>query len=580
MHDSSRIGLPEEALRALGMFSTVLNPMTNAEKQGAAIAGAAAEAILKGREDDATDRQNPLARKHVSVPLVPTLTKVSPHQVPAGPPPAPKDLQHFLQGNRINFNVISQGSAAPRHSPPVAPQAILGSSYPASPAPPIAGPSGSVVVQPPWMSAMAAAAPSAVAAMQNAVPMVVPASAMPAMARTMPLGMTGMLPFSPGGAPSLFPMTANTPASFVPTPKPSLPKSKYEPLLKRPQSSLEDEEDLSGVVECMPIWPGDCRGIIYQIATDFGRLPWSCPVLSGKVGVRSTLLTRGWPSDIVAPVFEFQVCYTENEPNAFASVDLRTYRACVTHYALAHRHSGPGRPAREPYTGYFIRNWEMQGSDDGQTWDLLSEHKNDSMINKFRPYSIANVKVEPKKFYRHFRVRVVDPGNSQGTHALIISCLELYGRVEPIPFHERHLYSDPPPPPPPPKPPAFHRQGKGQAADPRRRGPRRKGGPAEEGPSSEAEAEAPTPSPGDAPSVTEAAPELSAAPPETPAAPSPEPPAGEAAAAAGGPEGEALIPPPAAPAAGPGPGAAATEAPPPAEGPGVEAAPPAAGAAV
>jgi hypothetical protein len=486
LDSNSRNVYSEEALRALGVFSTALNPVPGSEKEGDTTSQP--KEYMRPREgpdlNDAVNRLIQDGPPPSSVPHAPP-----PRPLPSAPGSASADLQSFLQGNRIPFNVISHpGVAIPAAAPLPPYPSYLSQGFPMlgptmGPAmvpmyPPMAGHNPTPLLsQPPWITAVA---PSAAAAMHTAVPVVVPGLMPMQMGMQLPTG--GSMP----GFSSLFP-TGMPPSGMVPKPKP--PRSRYEPLLRRPVSSLDDDDSPTGAVECLPVWPGDCRGIIYQIASAFGRQPWQCPVLTQRVGVRTTPLTRGWPSDVVAPQFECQVCYTDNEPNAFAAVDLKTYRACITHYALAHRHSGPGRPPLEPYTGYFIRNWEMQGSNDCQTWDVISTHTNDSMINKFRPYGIAVVKQEQKKMYRHFRIRVVDPGNSQGTHALIISCLELYGKVEPIPESERHLYSDPPPPPPPPKP-AARRDGKGHGD---RRGVlRRKGDESEaaEGPAAAAAADA------------------------------------------------------------------------------------------
>eukprot|EP00670_Eutreptiella_braarudii_P010544 CAMPEP_0174313016 /NCGR_PEP_ID=MMETSP0810-20121108/4692_1 /TAXON_ID=73025 ORGANISM="Eutreptiella gymnastica-like, Strain CCMP1594" /NCGR_SAMPLE_ID=MMETSP0810 /ASSEMBLY_ACC=CAM_ASM_000659 /LENGTH=676 /DNA_ID=CAMNT_0015421635 /DNA_START=88 /DNA_END=2115 /DNA_ORIENTATION=- len=501
---------PNEALRALGVFSTALSPSTNmgplptVEKEGVSIADMTAESLLKTPSADLNDtvdriiKESPPAAR-TAAPEAPVSTalptvvvgpgpggppKVPPQPVVPAPAPGQGELQNFLQGNSITFNVVKQAQQPAAPAPPVpAPTApnnvMLGAPVmgaqpqlqanllqpvgaanaatlgmmqqmlaagltPSMPMGLGVMPGGLPVPppMPPWMAAMATAAAASGTPLMPPMPpsMLVPPLSTPL---PMPMNMPGLS--VPAAAPVVLPQPA-APAAGGAFPKPAAPRSKYEPLLKRPQSSLEEEEEAGGTVECVPVWPGDCRGIIYQIATNFGVHPWACPVLAGKVAVTSTPLTRGWASDVVAPQFEGQVCYTENEQNAWVAVDLKYYRACVTHYALAHRHSGPGRPPREPYTGYFIRNWQLQGSNDGVEWTVLSAHGGDSMINKFRPYSIANVKIEQKKFYRHFRIQVVDEGNSQGTHALIISCLELYGKVEAIPAQEAHLYSAPPPP--------------------------------------------------------------------------------------------------------------------------------------
>jgi hypothetical protein len=200
---------------------------------------------------------------------------------------------------------------------------------------------------------------------------------------------------------------------------------------KHRRTAFSDDED-EHFLSFPPVWPGDCKGILFQLATHFGLQEWQSPVLSHKVAISGTPLKRGNPSDLVSPVFDKQVCYTENHPDGASVVFhlLNNYRVCPSHYALAHRHFGADAPSQCPHDGYYLRNWEFQGSDDGVDWTILSTHRKDRLLNKYRPYGITPVLPECSLFYSWFRLIATKPGNSEGTLALVMCCFELYGKLD------------------------------------------------------------------------------------------------------------------------------------------------------
>jgi hypothetical protein len=115
---------------------------------------------------------------------------------------------------------------------------------------------------------------------------------------------------------------------------------------------------------------------------------------------------------------------TQNSPRQWVCVDLgRDLRLELQQYTVSHWRGGPGNS---------LRNWELQGSDDGRTWTPLRKHSADSSLTA--RCSTVTFKVprpappQPKSF-RMFRIFMTGP-NSLNNDILVCSGLELYGLLE------------------------------------------------------------------------------------------------------------------------------------------------------
>jgi len=72
------------------------------------------------------------------------------------------------------------------------------------------------------------------------------------------------------------------------------------------------------------------------------------------------------------------------------------------------------------------RNWNFEASLDGDSWDVLKEHKNDQTIQGSGNYMFEVI--DCNCGYRYFRLRVTGPDSSATTY-LGLSGFELFGRV-------------------------------------------------------------------------------------------------------------------------------------------------------
>jgi hypothetical protein len=98
----------------------------------------------------------------------------------------------------------------------------------------------------------------------------------------------------------------------------------------------------------------------------------------------------------------------------------------VDRYCL--RHS----TCRSGCNGSSLRNWQLQGSNDGDLWTTLRAHKNDEALAKTK-YSTASWAVEGGKgAFAQFRV--LQTGKNGGGHSrdrLYCAGIELYGTFFP-----------------------------------------------------------------------------------------------------------------------------------------------------
>lgn len=117
--------------------------------------------------------------------------------------------------------------------------------------------------------------------------------------------------------------------------------------------------------------------------------------------------------------FACQIFYTDNKLYSWVRLDFKGSSVCPNYYTMAHRAG---------FDGYYLRDWQLQASNDAQEWVVLEEHKADESLNKKN--LVAAWPVEGvRNFYRFFQVVIAPNGNSSGTNALILSCLEFYGRL-------------------------------------------------------------------------------------------------------------------------------------------------------
>jgi hypothetical protein len=108
-----------------------------------------------------------------------------------------------------------------------------------------------------------------------------------------------------------------------------------------------------------------------------------------------------------------------NQPSSWISLDFKGRSVSPTHYTI-----------KSDNGGYYIKAWEIEGSNDNKTWTRLdnqitSDHTSGSVV---RTYSIQNASTIP--FFRYIRLCQTNT-NANNTHYLALSGFEIFGRVKP-----------------------------------------------------------------------------------------------------------------------------------------------------
>ena len=170
--------------------------------------------------------------------------------------------------------------------------------------------------------------------------------------------------------------------------------------------------------------PFDTNGVLYHIATDGGKRAYSNPHEAGLVKVSSSSQRVGcydhrrFVHTYAKAVYNF----TGNEANAWMAVDLGEGRALrANHYCLrSDRHVHANK----------LRGWELQGSNDGQSWATLRQHADDASLG-LESMSVAAWPVEQgHDAYRHFRILQTHLNSSGVNNLLCCTGIELYGKLQ------------------------------------------------------------------------------------------------------------------------------------------------------
>jgi hypothetical protein len=111
------------------------------------------------------------------------------------------------------------------------------------------------------------------------------------------------------------------------------------------------------------------------------------------------------------------VWHSKNEPNSWIQFDFKDRRISVRNYTI------------RTYTGYHLVKWSFQGSDDGDTWTTLDQRDAQQWKGE---HAVKSFACEPREhldaFFRFIRLIQTGP-DSNNSHYLEFSLLELFGAV-------------------------------------------------------------------------------------------------------------------------------------------------------
>eukprot|EP00908_Phaeocystis_cordata_P021292 Transcript_3641.p1 GENE.Transcript_3641~~Transcript_3641.p1 ORF type:complete len:480 (-),score=132.37 Transcript_3641:103-1491(-) len=165
----------------------------------------------------------------------------------------------------------------------------------------------------------------------------------------------------------------------------------------------------------------DTNGVLHYIGTRGGRAVYRNPHEAGEVVASASSLIVGNITNFVQHSHEQPVyTFTDNATNSWMSVDLGEGRSLVPdHYCLRSDRNPSSKP----------RNWELQGSLDGTTWQTLRRHENDASLADYSMSTAAWPVDAGGQGYRHFRIFQTGQTGG-GSHHLMCAGIELYGSAK------------------------------------------------------------------------------------------------------------------------------------------------------
>eukprot|EP01103_Thecamoeba_quadrilineata_P007941 TRINITY_DN17758_c0_g1_i1.p1 TRINITY_DN17758_c0_g1~~TRINITY_DN17758_c0_g1_i1.p1 ORF type:complete len:489 (+),score=79.48 TRINITY_DN17758_c0_g1_i1:60-1469(+) len=165
----------------------------------------------------------------------------------------------------------------------------------------------------------------------------------------------------------------------------------------------------------------DDNGILYWIGSEGRQKLWTNPCDAGKVRVSSSHFWEGSPiSAVVGRSCTESYISDKKRPRIWVMIDLgENNKTSVTHYSLRH---GLNRE------DYYLRNWELQGSNDGFEWTVLSKHENDTTLSSSFSSHTWEVNYGREKSFRYFRLFTTG-ADSKGCFTFVVCGFELYGTL-------------------------------------------------------------------------------------------------------------------------------------------------------
>eukprot|EP01084_Bolivina_argentea_P250100 418904_1 len=162
----------------------------------------------------------------------------------------------------------------------------------------------------------------------------------------------------------------------------------------------------------------DKKGVIYYVGTRGGRSNWVNPgARKWVVTEASSLMRDSTPVHALCGRISVR-CVTQPLENSWMKIDLKNFYCVPTHYSLRHYIS---------WDTEALRNWILEASFDGHSWQTLRAHRNDASLNHKGAVATWELRAKGAK-YRCFRMRQIGV-NSNKHYYLSCSGFEIYGDI-------------------------------------------------------------------------------------------------------------------------------------------------------
>jgi hypothetical protein len=171
----------------------------------------------------------------------------------------------------------------------------------------------------------------------------------------------------------------------------------------------------TSVIQCNFVSVGDANGIVSWIGTNGKTSAFSDP--TSKISVSSSSVL-----DNLAFTRAFQrvpsFAHSNVGGNQWMQVDFLGRKVSLTHYTIQGRNDDHW---------HHLRNWVLQGSNDGVNFDVLDTRTNNHTIN--RSSWFLGVLGTSSNYYRYIRLTQVG-ANSSGETYLTMGQMEFYGSLK------------------------------------------------------------------------------------------------------------------------------------------------------
>jgi hypothetical protein len=174
----------------------------------------------------------------------------------------------------------------------------------------------------------------------------------------------------------------------------------------------------------------DKNGILYYLGCDEGKeADYVHPQTLGFVSCTPVNIFQGTTQQAFShrydPGLVQNWCYkgynqngpTDQTKELFMAIQFNKHSVVPTRYTI--RHGYPG--------GHALRNWNFEGSNNGEEWFLISEHIEDESLSDASLASSASFEIPGHtESYSHFRIFVTGKSSGGSTY-LMMAGFELYG---------------------------------------------------------------------------------------------------------------------------------------------------------
>jgi len=160
----------------------------------------------------------------------------------------------------------------------------------------------------------------------------------------------------------------------------------------------------------------DTNGLLYFLGTAGGtRATYSNPADIGMVTVTSSsLMSDSQPLSALVGRLQTR-CVTKPHQRSWMQINTKEVKIKVSHYTLRHYNS---------WDTEALRYWNLEGSNDGQSWIPIRQHMDDRALRKAgMSHTWA---VDTNQFFSYFRLYMTGR-NSNNHWYLACSGIELYG---------------------------------------------------------------------------------------------------------------------------------------------------------